>query len=61
MILGYAQNGRDLEALDLYDEMLQKNLKPSDITFVGVLTACFHAGFLERGQEYFDSIWRFME
>lgn len=56
MILGYAQNGRDLEALDLYDEMLQKNLKPSDITFVGVLRACFHAGFLERGQEYFDSI-----
>lgn len=56
MIVGYAQNGRDLGALDLYEEMLQKNLRPSHITFVGVLTTCIHLGFSERGQEYFYSI-----
>ncbi|RVW38245.1 Pentatricopeptide repeat-containing protein [Vitis vinifera] len=56
MILGYAQNGKDLEALALYEEMLHENLKPDNITFVGVLSACMHAGLVERGQGYFYSI-----
>lgn len=56
MILGYAQNGKDLEALALYEELLHEKLKPSTITFVGVLSACMHAGLVERGQGYFHSI-----
>lgn len=56
MVLGYAQNGKDLEALELYEEMLQKNVKPDNITFVGVLSACMHVGFTERGDRYFRSI-----
>ncbi|KAA8523154.1 hypothetical protein F0562_009577 [Nyssa sinensis] len=56
MIIGYAQNGKDQEALALYEDMLQENLKPDNITFVGVLSACIHAGFTKRGQGYFHSI-----
>ncbi|GAV87549.1 PPR domain-containing protein/PPR_2 domain-containing protein/DYW_deaminase domain-containing protein [Cephalotus follicularis] len=56
MIGGYAQNGQDLEALALYEKMLQENLKPDEITFVSVLSACIHAALLEEGQRYFDSI-----
>ncbi|KAF8393417.1 hypothetical protein HHK36_021661 [Tetracentron sinense] len=56
MIMGYAQNGQDIEALALYDRMLLENLKPDNITFVGVLSACSHAGLIEYGQRYFHSI-----
>ncbi|KAI3888291.1 hypothetical protein MKW92_046186 [Papaver armeniacum] len=40
MITGYAQNGQDQEALELYQNMLQEKLKPDNITLVGVLSAC---------------------
>ncbi|XVE54212.1 hypothetical protein DITRI_Ditri03aG0062400 [Diplodiscus trichospermus] len=56
MIGGYAQNGQDLEVLALYEKMLQENFKPDSITFVAVLSACNHAGLIEEGRRYFDSI-----
>ncbi|XAR53372.1 hypothetical protein NMG60_11021908 [Bertholletia excelsa] len=56
IIVGCAQNGKDLEALALYEKMLQENFKPDNVTFVGVLSACVHAGLVARGQDYFDSL-----
>lgn len=56
MIGGYAQNGQDLLALALYESMLQENIKPDNVTFVGVLSACVHANLVKKGREYFDSI-----
>ena len=56
MIGGYAQNGQDLEALALFEKMLNENLKPDNVTFIGVLSACMHANLIEQGQGYFDSI-----
>ncbi|XWS17317.1 hypothetical protein CRYUN_Cryun33cG0056900 [Craigia yunnanensis] len=54
--MGYTHNGQDLEALALYEKMLQENFKPDSITFVAVLSACNHAGLIEEGRRYFDSI-----
>ncbi|XP_039045612.1 putative pentatricopeptide repeat-containing protein At5g37570 [Hibiscus syriacus] len=48
--MGYAQNGQDLEALSLYENLLQKKLKPDDVTFVAVLSACSHAGLVQEGR-----------
>ncbi|XP_057421806.1 pentatricopeptide repeat-containing protein At4g16835, mitochondrial-like [Lotus japonicus] len=56
MILGYAQNGQAQEALALYERMLQDNLKPDNISFVGILSACKNADMVKEGQKYFDSI-----
>ncbi|KDP35701.1 hypothetical protein JCGZ_10473 [Jatropha curcas] len=56
MIGGFAQNGKDLEALALYEKMLQEDMKPDNITFVGVLSACIHAGLVEEGNRYFESM-----
>ncbi|KAM6599562.1 hypothetical protein CsatA_019171 [Cannabis sativa] len=56
LIGGYAQNGQDLQALALYERMLEVNMKPDNVTLVGVLSACVHANLVEKGQEYFDSI-----
>ncbi|XXG43441.1 hypothetical protein AAC387_Pa01g3478 [Persea americana] len=56
MIMGYVQNGLDKDALLLYNKMLEENLKPDNITFVGVLSACSHACLIEDGWRYFHSM-----
>ncbi|XP_052200305.1 pentatricopeptide repeat-containing protein At2g27610-like [Diospyros lotus] len=58
MLVGYAQHGFGREALDIYDVMQKSGVKPNDITFIGVLSACGHAGLLEEGLQYFDSMKR---
>ncbi|KAG9442493.1 hypothetical protein H6P81_018347 [Aristolochia fimbriata] len=53
MINGQAIHGNAKQALALFDEMVECSLTPDGITFAGVLSACSHAGLLEKGQEYF--------
>lgn len=56
MISGYATHGVGEKALALFDEMKNERIKPDWITFVGVLSACNHAGLVELGMHYFDSM-----
>lgn len=56
MIVGYAQNGQPVDALGLYESLLGSGIQPDHITFVGVLSACTHAGLVDKGLEYFHSI-----
>ncbi|XP_073315315.1 pentatricopeptide repeat-containing protein At3g09040, mitochondrial isoform X1 [Primulina huaijiensis] len=56
MIVGYAKNGFAQNALKIFDEMKQENVKPDEITFLGVLTACSHAGMVSEGQELYNSM-----
>ncbi|KAG8390766.1 hypothetical protein BUALT_Bualt01G0117600 [Buddleja alternifolia] len=56
MIAGYAQHGRGIEALEIYDDMLKNGVKPNDVTFVGVLSSCGHVGALEEALHYFRSM-----
>eukprot|EP01018_Ginkgo_biloba_P038447 Gb_32439 [translate_table: standard] len=58
MIGGYAQNGCGKQALELYEMMLGKIMKPNYVTFVGVLSACSHAGLVDEGRHYFNSMSR---
>jgi pentatricopeptide repeat protein len=53
MILGYAQHGFGEEALCIFEQMWQMGMKPNLVTFVGVLTACRHAGLTDKGHHYF--------
>ncbi|MQL77390.1 hypothetical protein Taro_009799 [Colocasia esculenta] len=53
MISGYAMNGEFEEALDHFSQMVESGMKPNQITFLAVLQACTHAGFLEKGLEYY--------
>ncbi|XP_010540194.1 PREDICTED: pentatricopeptide repeat-containing protein At1g11290, chloroplastic [Tarenaya hassleriana] len=39
MILGFAQNGRAIEAMNCFHEMQSRNIKPDTFTFVSVITA----------------------
>eukprot|EP01018_Ginkgo_biloba_P033989 Gb_34779 [translate_table: standard] len=56
MIAGYAQNGYGKQALLLFEQMLQASTKPNQVTFVGVLSACSHAGLVDEGYYYFNSM-----
>ncbi|CAA7013475.1 unnamed protein product [Microthlaspi erraticum] len=56
MILGYANNGRGVEAIDLFEQMNVAGLKPTRITFMGVLTACNYCGLVEEGRKFFEAM-----
>ncbi|GMN39002.1 hypothetical protein TIFTF001_008225 [Ficus carica] len=56
MITAFSQHGLGIEALDLFEQMKRHDLMPSHITFVGVLSACSHVGFVNEGLGYFDSM-----
>eukprot|EP01018_Ginkgo_biloba_P016390 Gb_13227 [translate_table: standard] len=56
MIAGYAQHGHGMEALRLFEEMLLTGTNPDAVTFLGVLSACSHAGLVDQGRHYFDSM-----
>ena len=53
MICGFAQNGRGLEAIELFNQMVTEGIRPDYISFVGVIFACSHAGLVDQGQQYF--------
>nr|XP_043613665.1 pentatricopeptide repeat-containing protein At2g27610 [Erigeron canadensis] len=54
MISGYAQHGYGKKALEIFEKMLKENLELDDITFIGVITACTHAGLVDEGERYFN-------
>jgi pentatricopeptide repeat protein len=59
MICGLAQNDQPARSLELYDEMLQshqESVTPNSVTFVGVLSACSHAGAVQKGCNYFTQM-----
>ncbi|XP_021749206.1 pentatricopeptide repeat-containing protein At4g37170-like [Chenopodium quinoa] len=56
LISGYAQSGRAIEALELFDHMLGKGFFPDHICFTAVLSACNHAGLLDRAVENFKKM-----
>lgn len=56
MISGYAQHGHAEKALEVFDEMQRRNLELDGVTFIGVITACTHAGLVDKGQKYFNAM-----
>lgn len=56
MIAGYALHGLVQQAIDLFEEMKKLKIKPDGITFLGVLSSCRHAGLVDQGRVYFNSM-----
>ncbi|KAL5199575.1 hypothetical protein ABZP36_020778 [Zizania latifolia] len=56
MINAYSMHGDGGSALDLFLTMVASGVKPNDITFVSILSACSHSGFLEQGRALFVSL-----
>ncbi|CAA7061940.1 unnamed protein product [Microthlaspi erraticum] len=56
IICGSATHGHAKLALDLYSELQSLPIKPNSITFVGVLSACCHAGLVDFGKTCLESM-----
>ncbi|XP_060205021.1 pentatricopeptide repeat-containing protein At2g02980, chloroplastic-like [Lycium barbarum] len=56
LISAYAMNGQGEAALEAFDRMVVEDFKPDDVSFVGVLCACCHQGFVEEGRRRFSSM-----
>ncbi|CAL9163203.1 unnamed protein product, partial [Musa hybrid cultivar] len=59
MIGGLATHGRALDAIKLFVEMEEekdKRVRPNCITFLGLLSACSHAGLVDEGLWYFEAM-----
>lgn len=56
MILGLTDNGKLLEAIDLFKKLLQSGLHPDQITYSGVLLACSYGNFLDEAMTIFSSM-----
>ncbi|XP_023512716.1 pentatricopeptide repeat-containing protein At4g39530 [Cucurbita pepo subsp. pepo] len=59
MISMYAQHGKAEEALRMFEIMMSNDMTPNYVTFVSVLTACSHVGFVEDGLQHFNSMARY--
>ncbi|OVA13394.1 Pentatricopeptide repeat [Macleaya cordata] len=56
MISGVAMHGCGEEAVSLFEEMSNTGVEPNDITYIGVLCACMHAGLVEEARMYFKQM-----
>ncbi|CAA0839468.1 Pentatricopeptide repeat-containing protein [Striga hermonthica] len=54
LINSFAQNGREEESLAVFEKMIRENVKPNDVTFIGVMSACSHSGLESKGLAYYD-------
>lgn len=55
MLGGLAMHGKGAMVLDMFDQMLEE-VKPNDVTFTAVLSACSHSGLVEEGRKLFYSL-----
>lgn len=56
MINGYAVNGFGEEVLECFSNMLSNGIKPNDVVFISVLSACSHCGLEYEGWNWFHAM-----
>ncbi|XP_020518589.1 pentatricopeptide repeat-containing protein At5g66520-like [Amborella trichopoda] len=56
LISGLATHGHAIQALVRFDEMRKQGVKANGVTLMGVLSACTHAGLVEKGLMYFNTM-----
>ncbi|XP_010274610.1 PREDICTED: pentatricopeptide repeat-containing protein At1g32415, mitochondrial [Nelumbo nucifera] len=57
MIVGFSHHGLANKALKLFEAMQDSETNPNSVTFLGVLSACSHAGMVDRGWDLFNSMF----
>ncbi|GLJ18953.1 hypothetical protein SUGI_0338960 [Cryptomeria japonica] len=54
MIAGHGMHGHAEDALALFYQMQKSGMKPDCVTFIALLSACSHAGLVDKGWQYFE-------
>lgn len=57
MVMGYAQHGCCRKAFKIFYKMSEFGVEPDEITYLGVLTSCCHAGLVKEARYYFKSMF----
>jgi pentatricopeptide repeat protein len=58
LIAGYAREGNSTASRNWYNKMRRACVVPNKVTFLSLLCACSHAGLIDEGIEYFESMKR---
>ncbi|KAJ1403854.1 Tetratricopeptide-like helical domain superfamily [Sesbania bispinosa] len=53
MIYGYAHHGKAQQAIEVFSKLEKNGVIPNHITFLAVLSACSHAGYVEDTLHFF--------
>ncbi|KAL9678782.1 hypothetical protein QQ045_016632 [Rhodiola kirilowii] len=53
MITGYGKHGIGEKAVRLFHRMQSENIKPDEVSYLAVLSACSHSGLVEESREIF--------
>ena len=56
MIAAYGVHGQMTAAASVFTKMVESGIKPNEVTFMNILSACRHAGSVEEGKLYFNSM-----
>lgn len=56
MITALAIHGEAVNALKVFYQLKNENIKPNEVTFVSVLYACSHSGLVDEGRKIFASM-----
>ncbi|XP_050377879.1 pentatricopeptide repeat-containing protein At1g32415, mitochondrial [Argentina anserina] len=56
MIMGFSDHGHANKTLKIFEAMVQSGTHPNSVTFLGILSACSHAGLVHRGWEFFNAM-----
>ncbi|XP_012840236.1 PREDICTED: pentatricopeptide repeat-containing protein At1g31430 [Erythranthe guttata] len=59
IICGSRYERKYIHGSAIVSEMTRAGIKPDDITFIGVLSACSHGGLVEEGRRHFNSMAEF--
>ncbi|PIA39281.1 hypothetical protein AQUCO_02600019v1 [Aquilegia coerulea] len=59
MLSGLATNGRSEESLALFEQMIFEGIKPDGVSYMAVLCACSHKGWVQKGFHYFKLMMDF--
>ncbi|CAM0947199.1 unnamed protein product [Alopecurus aequalis] len=56
MISAYGMHGYYIKVLEMFKQMEEEKIKPDELTFSSVLSACSHAGLVKEGWCIFESM-----
>ncbi|CAM0880581.1 unnamed protein product [Alopecurus aequalis] len=56
MMFGYAQHGKAQTVHSLFNKMVELKVPLDHVTFVGLITACSHAGLVDEGSEILNAM-----
>ncbi|KAL5729901.1 hypothetical protein ACHQM5_002790 [Ranunculus cassubicifolius] len=59
MICSLSSNGREKDAIDMFEKMKAEGFRPNEVTFVAVLTSCARDGMVELGLRLFHGMHEF--